>query len=157
MERRRTFPHLLGLMALVLGTGPTVAADPCSGRPITVTFPHAPGREVAGQIDMIVDHTTTSMTSIMAVKLVPALTVGHERSKALPDVRSATEVGLPRPKHNSWSGFLVPGSRDPDAVATFSKRGIEPMPGKPQEFAALVSSERVKWARLVRETGVKNE
>ena len=42
---------------------------------------------------------------ITAGRLVPVLTVGHKRSKLLPDVSSAEEAGLPRLEHKGWSGF----------------------------------------------------
>jgi len=43
----------------------------------------------------------------------------------------------------------------PDVKATLSSQGLEPAPGTPEQFGACIRSERVKWARVSKESGAK--
>lgn len=129
---------------------------------------------VAGHIDMIFDYTPTSMPLITAGRLVPVLTVGHKRSKLLPDVSSAEEAGLPRLEHKGWSGFLVPVGtpkdivkrlnaelvrivRSPELAQFMVDSGGEAVGNSPEEFAAFIRSEQESMAALVKATGARAE
>ena len=41
--------------------------------------------------------------------------------------------------------------------ASLLNQGAEPVPGTPQEFAAFIKSETVKWGRVIRTAGIKPE
>jgi len=38
---------------------------------------------------------------------------------------------------------------------TFSKRGLEPQTNSPSEFSAFVRADLAKWAKIVKDAGVK--
>ena len=46
---------------------------------------------------------------------------------------------------------------EPDTKRRFSAIGIDPAPGSPEDFAALIHSEIAKWAKVVRAAGIKPE
>ncbi|MBR0650342.1 tripartite tricarboxylate transporter substrate binding protein [Roseomonas terrae] len=98
-----------------------------------------------------------------------------ERSTLLPDVPTATEVGLPDYKAYSWYGIFGPANlpapivtrmaaaieqamSDPALSARFNEMGTPPMLGwNPQRFSRYVADEVVAWAPLVRASGARVE
>ncbi len=129
---------------------------------------------VAGQIDMIFDYSITIMPFIASGTLVPLMTVGHKRSKLLPDVQSADEAGLPRLEHMGWSGFLAPAGTPKDIIRRLNAElvrivrspalaqimidsGGTAVGNSPEEFAAFIRSEQDSFAALVKLTGAKGE
>jgi tripartite-type tricarboxylate transporter receptor subunit TctC len=102
------------------------------------------------------------------------MVVGSQRIRALPNVPSATEAGLPGIKHRAWSGFLAPAAtpkdiirrlnteivkalRSPELMQAFSEGGGETVANTPEEFAAFITTEREELAELARATGAKLE
>ena len=47
--------------------------------------------------------------------------------------------------------------REPDARARLYSIGAEPMSNTPEEFAAFIQSEMVKWAKVVTVAGIRVE
>ena len=45
----------------------------------------------------------------------------------------------------------------PEVVERLSDQGAEALGSTPEEFAAYIGSESVKWAKVVRESGAKAE
>ena len=102
-----------------------------------------------------------------------AVTSGR-RSQAAPDLPTIAESGVPGYDHSAWNAMFAP-ARTPRGIvqklnqevrgvlATSDVRdrlladGAEPLSSTPEEFAAVINAELVKWARIVRQTGVKAE
>lgn len=47
--------------------------------------------------------------------------------------------------------------RRPEVVAAFAEQGMEPAPGSPEAFAALVKSDYEGWRTIIGELGFKRE
>ena len=47
--------------------------------------------------------------------------------------------------------------RTPAVRAVLLDQGSEPRPGTPEEFAAFIKSETLKWGRVIRTAGLKPE
>ena len=45
----------------------------------------------------------------------------------------------------------------PEIRAKFAEQGADPASNTPEQFAAYIQSEIVKWGRLIKELGVKPE
>jgi tripartite-type tricarboxylate transporter receptor subunit TctC len=92
----------------------------------------------------------------------------------MPDVPTFAESGLPGFEVNGWYGMLAPARtpqksvaalnaalrqslEEPETRARFAANGLDPLPGSPERFAALIRSEVVKWAKVVRAAGIKPE
>ena len=102
------------------------------------------------------------------------MVAGAERNRAIPDVPSAAEVGLPNYKVNTWYGIWAPKGMPADAQAAaidvirrcvqadearavWDKQGAAfPNVAGPQ-FASLIHDEIRTWAQVVKASGAKLE
>ena len=97
-----------------------------------------------------------------------------QRSRAAPDLPTIAEAGVPAFDVGGWYGVLAPARTPPPVVALLSSEiikalkapdvgerfaadGSEPVGRTPENFAAYIKSEIAKWAKVVKETGVKAE
>jgi tripartite-type tricarboxylate transporter receptor subunit TctC len=91
---------------------------------------------------------------------------GKKRFSGAPEVPTAAEAGLPDFEATSWFGMCVPARTPPSIISRLNrdiveilrapatrdwlyKQGAEPIPGTPEEFAALLRSDIVKWKKVV--------
>jgi tripartite-type tricarboxylate transporter receptor subunit TctC len=129
---------------------------------------------IAGNITMTWDSISASAPFIKAKRL-RALGIGSvKRSSLLPEVPTIAESGLTGFELGSWYGFFAPAATSPEIVrqlqremvkviATpdmreqFANLGAEPVGSTPEEFAAVLQRDLVKWARVAREAKVKAE
>ena len=91
---------------------------------------------------------------------------------ALPGVPTLDAAGVPGYQTLAWFGFMVPAGTPADVVrtlhdktvqalgqdevkATLAKLGADPSGLGPAEFATHVKSEMAKYARIIRDAGVK--
>jgi tripartite-type tricarboxylate transporter receptor subunit TctC len=129
---------------------------------------------IAGRVSMFFGSASTLWPHVQSGKLRAIVVTTTERSKAMPEVPTVIESGLPGYEVRGWYGLLVPGKtppaivqrlnqelqhvlRDAETLKRFAARGIEPMPGTAGEFAALIRSEIAKWAKVVKEAGIQPE
>jgi tripartite-type tricarboxylate transporter receptor subunit TctC len=102
-----------------------------------------------------------------------ALAVGAaRRSNAMPEVPTVAESGVPGYEMTAWFGVLAPAGTPrpvvaalqremagtlklPDVRERFGRLGAEPVGNTPEEFDALIKSEIAKWAKVVKEAGLK--
>ncbi len=99
---------------------------------------------------------------------------GVKQSPALAGVPTIAESGLPGYEFTSWYGVLVPRAtahekvvalnghfrnalRAPEMAERFAWVGAEIIASTPEEFGKHLRVELAKWARVVRETGLKAE
>jgi len=91
----------------------------------------------------------------------------EQRMSLLPDMPTLSEQGFPQLIANSWNGLVAPaGTPAPvidrlnqsvrdvlnsaDMKAKFESLAITPMAGTPQQFAAFMETEAVRWDNLVK-------
>ena len=104
---------------------------------------------------------------------VKALAVtGAERHPLLPEVPTVAEAALPGFQAESWQGVFAPPGTPPALLArlheevaramqapeirdAFAQQGFRVEATPPAEFAAFVRAEVAKWARVVKEGGVR--
>jgi tripartite-type tricarboxylate transporter receptor subunit TctC len=96
------------------------------------------------------------------------------RSRAAPDLPTIAEAGVPGFDVGGWYGVLAPAHTPPPVVAFLSSEivkalkapevgerfgadGSEPVGRTPENFSAYIKSELAKWAKVVKETGIKAE
>src|SRR5262249_43189294 len=98
----------------------------------------------------------------------------QKRVSYLPDVATFAEQGFPGQETGTWFALFAPSGTppeivdqlngyvraltdDPDSRKRLDAAYLEPMPMTAAEFAAQVKADAVKWERIVRESGVKQD
>jgi tripartite-type tricarboxylate transporter receptor subunit TctC len=157
--------HLAGLL-LTSMTGVTLTHVAYKG-----TAP-AVNELVGGHIPLMVSSMISTLPQVRSGKLkIIALTTA-QRAKALPDVPTIAESGVPGYEATLWYGILAPARtpetlikrmnaelgtalRSPDVVEKLSTQAVEPHHTSPEQFAALIKNELGKWDKVIRTSGVK--
>jgi tripartite-type tricarboxylate transporter receptor subunit TctC len=120
------------------------------------------------------DNVSNPLSQIAAGKLRALATTGPTRAPVLPDIPTMVESGFPGYEVRSWFGLFAPKGtpqpiverlsvetrealRDPTVRDRLAGNGFEPTGSAPAEFAAFVQGELARWARVVRELGIKVE
>jgi tripartite-type tricarboxylate transporter receptor subunit TctC len=92
----------------------------------------------------------------------------------MPDTPTFAELGFPGFETSTWFSLFAPRGTpaeivdqlnlytrsvhdDPEAQRRLDSNFIDPLVMTASELAALVKAEAVKWERIVRETGTKQE
>jgi tripartite-type tricarboxylate transporter receptor subunit TctC len=68
-----------------------------------------------------------------------------------------TRAGTPPTIIAKLNAAINDGLALPEVRAGFAKLGIDPNPGTPEEFAAIIARDAPRWAEIVRITGIKVE
>lgn len=127
---------------------------------------------VGGETQLAIADITTAAAQIKSGRVKAVGVLGKERSPLAPDIPSLHESGLPGYDAGGWFGILAPAAtpapvvqrlnaeitavlRSAEVRERFAAAGLEPLPSTPEEMAALMKSETVKWSRVIRESGAK--
>lgn len=132
-----------------------------------------------GMIDVIAGNTkatmasTSSLTAHMRSGKLRGLAISADkRVKALPDLPTFSEAGLPEYKGGNWIGFSVPAGTPkpiiellnkeiaaiqdmPEVQQQFDNRGSHIEKMTPAQFGAFIESEITKWGGVVKAANIK--
>jgi tripartite-type tricarboxylate transporter receptor subunit TctC len=123
---------------------------------------------VSGQVHMLMDNFITSQPQIKAGRLRAIGVTSLERLPFMPEVPTLHEQGLKNFEVSNWFGIYTPHGTPADIVARVNtaynqalhdpelrKRlatlGAVPTGGTPQQMAAIVAADTLKWRRLITE------
>jgi tripartite-type tricarboxylate transporter receptor subunit TctC len=127
---------------------------------------------LAGQVDLLFAPSQTVLSHVKAGTLKALAVTGAKRSETLPEVPTVAESGLPGYQAVGWFGLLAPVATPRSVVAKLSAdvnrvlaqadtrekmqaMGADPGGNTPEEFARFIREDQAKWARLMREAGIK--
>ena len=127
---------------------------------------------MGGQLPLAMVDVASAITQVKAGRLKALAVTTAKRISVAPDVPTFAEAGLPGYEAIGWFGVVMPAGTPPDIVGRMNaelvaalKRqeirerviaaGAEPSPSTPEEFGALIRSEIVKWAEVVKASGAK--
>ncbi|HLQ90467.1 MAG TPA: tripartite tricarboxylate transporter substrate binding protein [Xanthobacteraceae bacterium] len=127
---------------------------------------------VAGQIHMTINGKSVLLPHIQGGKVRALGVTAAERWADMPDVPTLLELGYLDDPYDVSFGIVAPAGtpvaaiarlngvinealRSPETRAALERLGIEPKITTPQEFAALIAVEAPRWAKAVRQTGIK--
>jgi tripartite-type tricarboxylate transporter receptor subunit TctC len=127
---------------------------------------------VAGNVILMFDQVVSSMPQVNAGKMRALAISSAKRFPTLPELPTIAESGVPGFESVSFNGLAAPAGTPrevinrvqsevaralnaPDMRERMLRDGMEPVASTPEAFAAFIRSERVKWAKVVRELGLK--
>ena len=120
-----------------------------------------------GQLQALVGALPTVLEFVRSGQLRPLMLTALERSKVLPDVPSAKEVGLPQMDVSFWVGFAVPTAtpapiverlhgavlaciKAPAVSAKFADLGFDPVGDSSADASDFVRREIDRWAGVIK-------
>jgi tripartite-type tricarboxylate transporter receptor subunit TctC len=126
---------------------------------------------MGGNIPLVFNDLTTAIQPYKAgrVKILGVSTA--KRVQQIPDVATIAET-VPGYEAHTWFGVLVPaGTPQPvidrlsresmkilqsdEIKKRFAEVGAEPVGGTPQQFAAFMAAETIKWAKVIKASGAR--
>nr|WP_145545968.1 tripartite tricarboxylate transporter substrate binding protein [Variovorax boronicumulans] len=145
-----------------------------------VKFTHVPYKGAAqgatdligGQIQMYVSSVPTLIGYIKNGKMRALAVTSAQRTDDLPGVPTVAESGYKGFEAVTWFGVAGPDGlpkdvisklngafnqalKDPEIKSKLAAQGADVRGGTPEEFAALIRSEIVRWGKTVHESGAK--
>jgi tripartite-type tricarboxylate transporter receptor subunit TctC len=129
---------------------------------------------IAGQIDGVVDNPPTVLRHIESGRLRALAVAAKTRMPQLPNLPTAAEAGVANYEASSWFGIVAPAGTPPAIIARlhkeivaalhtpamrerFAKSGARLVGNSPDEFAAQIRADRVKWGEIIRAANIKAE
>ena len=129
---------------------------------------------MGGQVHMMFEQMYAAMPSIQGGKLRALAITSSRRSPLLPDLPTMAEQGYPAVEVLNWQGLIGPKGLPPALVKQLNEvankalqtpgvkdmllaQGNEMGGGTPEQFAALIKSETVKWSKVVKDANIDPE
>ena len=127
---------------------------------------------LGGRVAMIFSPMAAVLPLVREGKLRALAVTSLKRSSAVPELPTIAESGYPSFEGSLWSGLLAPAGTPativakvhletvkalalPDLRAKLADLGLEVIGNSPDEFAAVIKSEIPKWAKVIKESGIK--
>ncbi len=159
--------HLAGELFRILGRAEIVHVPYKGAGPAMIDV-------LSGQVQLYFATMPAAMPHVKSGRLVPVAVTSAKRSRALPDLPTVAESGVPGYEASTWYGLLAPvhtpgaaiARLHDEVVAILAKpalreklagQGFEPVGDSPEEFAAYIKSEIAKWSKVIRDAGIRAE
>ena len=144
---------------------------------------HVPYKgSLPGVVDLLAGRVALTATSSLA-NLLPHVHAGRMRAlgvtsaarlQTLPDIPTIAEGGLPGYESVQWTGLLAPAGTAREIIVTLHREvvaivktpesrerlasiGAQVVGTAPDEFAAFIKTESVKWAKVAKTAGIQPE
>jgi tripartite-type tricarboxylate transporter receptor subunit TctC len=129
---------------------------------------------LAGQVNALFSIALVAMPQVKAGKIRALAITSAQRSAVVPELPTMAESGFPGFECVGWFGWLAPVLVPAEIVTRLNAEivrilklpemherllalGADPVGNSPQAFAAFVKSEHEKWARVIKEAGIRAE
>ena len=125
---------------------------------------------LGNQIGIMFDNMPSAIQHVRSGSLVPLAVTTAKRSPELPNVPTIAEAGVPGYEATSWFGMFAPAGTpapvlaklnaasvmvlaQPEVKKQINEQGAEVYSETPEQFAAFIQAESVKWGKVVKESG----
>jgi tripartite-type tricarboxylate transporter receptor subunit TctC len=129
---------------------------------------------IGGQIPMMVVDLAVAIPAIQEGKVRPYGVTSTARVKAMPDLPTLAEAGVPgyaatgwfsvvaragtpRPIVDKVNAVLMSHIKTPETQDKMNKLAITPLTSTPEELQIFVAAEVTKWAQVVKDAGIVPE
>ena len=129
---------------------------------------------LGGQVNMVMSSIVSGMPYAKAGRLRALAITTRNRSAAMPELPTISESALPGYDFSSWYGLMVPAGtpttiiarlhdetvkalRLPDLQQRLSSEGCEAVGSTSEQLAAHIKTEMVRWAKIVKASGMQAE
>ncbi len=146
--------------------GIDIVIVPYKGNALAVTA------TVSGEVSLIFGGIAQSAPLVKAGRLRALAVSGLRRSAVMPDIPTVAESGVPGFEAGSWYGLLAPGATPRLIVDRINKETVRILQladvrerlvneafeiplDTPEQFAAYIRADVVKWATVVKAAGLK--
>lgn len=127
---------------------------------------------MGNQVDVAFD-TAAALTSLIQAGKVRALAIAEpQRWPVVPNVPTAIEEGVDNYLFSNWQGLVAPAgtpdevidqinaawleiTEEPGTAAAFDDRGLGLLYSTPEDFAADVRQDLVKWGDVIQKAGIE--
>jgi len=127
---------------------------------------------IAGQTSLLFATMPTALPHVQSGRLRALAVTSSSRSPAAPELPTIAEAALPGYSVTNWIGFFAPAGtpRDivvklnaevvrimqaPDIQKRLATEGAKFSPWTPEQFGGFVKTEQTKWAKVVKEAGIR--
>jgi tripartite-type tricarboxylate transporter receptor subunit TctC len=153
---------------LKIATGTRMVHIPYKG--IGAAYPDL----LAGNIQLILASIISAQPHVRAQRIRALAVTGARRAQSSPELPTVAEAGVPGYAVTQWYGVFGPARmpraiverlnretvkvlHQPEVTARLAADGAEPAGSTPQQFTAHVRAEGAKWAKVIRQTGIKGD
>jgi tripartite-type tricarboxylate transporter receptor subunit TctC len=129
---------------------------------------------VAGHVSVMTPSILGGLPHVKGGRLRGLGVTSAKRAGGVPDIPTIAEAGVPGYEAVQWFGLLAPSATPREIVGRLhgetvrvlqaaevrgrlSADGADPVGSTPEEFAAFLRAETVKWAKVVKEAGIQPE
>jgi tripartite-type tricarboxylate transporter receptor subunit TctC len=129
---------------------------------------------VAGQIQSTMSTPPASLPLVKAGRLKILAAATPKRSRLLPDVPTFAESGVSDVNVSNWYSVMSVGGTpkpvikrlhdeiaravaSPDMRERLAASALEPAPNTPEQFRKMVADELLRWARVIKDAGIRQE
>ena len=128
---------------------------------------------IAGRVQVIIETAAALRSYVTSGQLRPLAITTRRSSPLMPELKSVAEQGVQGfDEFIGWAGFFAPAGTPqdairylntesnkvlamPDTLKRFQELGFEPGGGSPQDLAAYVVAERLRWGPIIKAAGLK--
>ena len=129
---------------------------------------------LGGQVQALFSIALVAMPQVKAGRIRALAITSAKRSDMAPDLPTIAESGFAGFECVGWFGWIAPARVSPEIIVRLNREmvrilnlpemherllelGADPVANSPQAFAAFIKSEHDKWARVIRQAGIRAE
>lgn len=127
-----------------------------------------------GEVNVVLNGLLATLPHIKGGRIRGIAVASASRMAAAPDLPTIIESGVPGFVTGSWQGLLAPAGTPKDIIdklnaavvqiitapemkQQLSNQGAEVIADKPEQFAAFLREETIKWAKVAKDSGIQPE
>ena len=129
---------------------------------------------IAGQTQLFMTNIVIMLPQVKAAKARALATSGAKRSTVAPEIPTISESGVPGFNEGAFHGVMAPAGvpkaiidrlhaeivkamRSQEVLSRLTAEGAEVVASSPQEFGSKIRGDIDKWAKVIKQAGIRPE